>query len=122
MLGLGSGFRVSFQVLLLFDYSSNTAATFSSQIYNKLFTMSRQTQLETTAKGVWPRPKPIARDFCPRGVVDVEESPREPIVRWKVVANQFREMERLMGSMKCFTGSETQFVGNAMTDSDKQPM
>ena len=34
---------------------------------------------------------------------------------WKIVRNEFREVERLRG-MKCFPGGETQLVGNTMTN------
>ena len=34
---------------------------------------------------------------------------------WKIVRNEFRQLERLRG-MKCFPGGETQFVGNTMTN------
>jgi len=34
---------------------------------------------------------------------------------WKIVRNEFRQVERLRG-MKCFPGGETQFVGNTMTN------
>ena len=33
----------------------------------------------------------------------------------KIVRNEFREVERLRG-MKCFPGSETQFIGNTRTN------
>ena len=32
---------------------------------------------------------------------------------WKIVRNEFRQVERLRG-MKCFPGGETRFVGNMM--------
>jgi len=35
--------------------------------------------------------------------------------RRKIVRNEFRQVERLRG-MKCFPGSYTQFVGNAITN------
>jgi len=38
---------------------------------------------------------------------------------WKIVRNEFRQVERLRG-MKCFPDGETQFVGNTMTN--RQPM
>ena len=34
---------------------------------------------------------------------------------WKIVRNEFRQVERLRG-MKCFPGGETQFVGNTMNN------
>jgi len=34
---------------------------------------------------------------------------------WKVVRDEFRQVERLKG-MTCFAGNETQFVGNTMTN------
>ena len=34
---------------------------------------------------------------------------------WKIVRNEFRQVERLRG-IKCFPGGETQFVGNTMTN------
>ena len=34
---------------------------------------------------------------------------------WKIVRNEFRQVERLRG-MKCFPGGETQFVGNTTTN------
>jgi len=34
---------------------------------------------------------------------------------WKIVRNEFRQVERLRG-MKCFAGGETRFVSNTMTN------
>jgi len=34
---------------------------------------------------------------------------------WKIVRNEFRQIERLRG-VNCFPGDETQFVGNTMTN------
>ena len=34
---------------------------------------------------------------------------------WKIVRNEFRQVERLRG-IKCFPGGESQFVGNTMTN------
>ena len=34
---------------------------------------------------------------------------------WKIVRNEFRQLERLRG-MKCFPGGETQYIGNTMTN------
>ena len=38
---------------------------------------------------------------------------------WKIVRNEFRQVERLRG-VKCFPGGETQFVGNMMTNTHTQ--
>ena len=38
---------------------------------------------------------------------------RKDLGAWKIVRDEFRQVERLRG-MKCFPGGETQFVGNTM--------
>ena len=40
---------------------------------------------------------------------------RKQISGWKIVRNEFRQVERLR-CMKCFPGGETQFVCNTMTN------
>ena len=71
MLELGSDFRVMVRAWLLFYYSSHTIAIFSLWIRldskdNKLSTTPRPRQLEAKAR---------ARDFCPRGVLKIYNSP-----------------------------------------------
>jgi len=48
-------------------------------------------------------------------VVAAPPCPRSTGPRGKIVRNEFREVERLRG-MECFQGSETQFVGNTITN------
>jgi len=69
VLWLGSGFKVMVRVWSLFDVTAAFSLWIHLSQKDKLPTTSRSVQLEAEAK---------TRDFRPRGILEVEDTPRGP--------------------------------------------